>query len=115
MSSIRIGVKMRLYENRRDEAPRNFRPQLHRAGFLGLFAHPRLPDLAEQIVGPEVLLHPTYTARPELPGHEPTEVPWHQDATPSTLPPRKGHLIRSSAHPERIVRDAQHWAQLKFQ
>ena len=71
---------MRLYENRRDEAPRNFRPQLHRAGFFELFAHPHLLDLAEQIVGPEVLLHPTYTARPKLPQHEPTEVPWHQDS-----------------------------------
>ena len=71
---------MRLYENRSNEAPRNFRPQLHRAGFFELFAHPRLLDLAEQIVGPEVLLHPSYTARPKLPEHEPTEVPWHQDS-----------------------------------
>ncbi len=71
---------VRLYENRRDEAPRNFRPQLHRAGFFELFAHSHLLDLAEQVVGPEVLLHPTYTARPKLPQHEPTEVPWHQDS-----------------------------------
>ena len=71
---------MRLYENRSNEAPRNFRPQLHRSGFFELFAHPRLLDLAEQIVGHEVLLHPTYTARPKLPEHKPTEVPWHQDS-----------------------------------
>lgn len=68
-----------------------------------------------QIVGPEVLLHPTYTARPKLPRHEPTEVPWHQDATQSALRPRKGYLIRSGAHPERIVRGAQHRTLLKFQ
>ena len=68
-----------------------------------------------QIVGPEVLLHPTYTARSKLPRHEPTEVPWHQDASQSTLRPRKGYLIRSSAHPERSIRGAQHRAQLKFQ
>ena len=72
MSSIQVGVKMHLYEKRRDEAPKNFRPQLHRAGFFGPFAHPRLLDRAGQTAGPEVLLHPTYTARPKLPGHEPT-------------------------------------------
>ena len=68
-----------------------------------------------QAGGPEVLLHPTYTARPKLPRHEPTEVPWHLDATQSTLRPRKGYLIRSGAHPERVVRNAKHRAQLKFQ
>ena len=39
----------------------------------------------------------------------------YQDATQSTLLPEKGHLVRSRAHPERVVRDAAHWAQLKFQ
>ena len=34
---------------------------------------------------------------------------------PFRAAPRKGFLIRSIAHTERIVRDAQHRAQLKFQ
>ena len=38
-----------------------------------------------------------------------------KNATQSTLLPEKGHLVRCRAHPERVVRDAALWAQLKFQ
>ena len=39
----------------------------------------------------------------------------YQDATQPTMRPTQGHLLCSQAHPEGVVRDAAHWAQLKFQ
>lgn len=39
----------------------------------------------------------------------------YQDATQPTLRQTQGHLLRSRAHPDQVVRDAEHWAQLKFQ
>ncbi len=47
------------------------------------------------------------------------EVRWsadwrYQDATQSTLRSERGHLARSLAHPDEIVRSAAQWAQLSF-
>jgi ectoine hydroxylase-related dioxygenase (phytanoyl-CoA dioxygenase family) len=210
---------IRLYENRPDENPTIFRPELHLPGFFHLFAHPRLLDLAERILGPEIRLYPNYSVRPKLPNNKRTEALWHQDAgytssdadalrmmnvwtplvpaneengcmqfipgshkrgvaphekdqyylrihdgvikpvedqaaliemtpgdvvifsnllfhrglpnqsdhirwsvdfryqdaTQPTLRQTKGHLLRSKLHPEQVVRDAEHWAELKFQ
>jgi len=46
----------------------------------GLFFCPRVLDLAEQILGPEIRLYPNYTVRPKLPDDAKTLVLWHQDA-----------------------------------
>lgn len=69
----------RLYENRLEEAPLNFRRELHLAGLFGVFFHPGLLDRVEAILGPEIRLYPNYTARPKLPEWKGTEVLWHQD------------------------------------
>ncbi len=69
----------RLYEGCLDEAPKLFRPELHLAGLFPIFFHPRLLDLMEAFLGPEVRLYPNYTARPKLPDWEGTLVLWHQD------------------------------------
>ena len=71
---------IRLYENYPDENPTIFRPELHREGFFGLFAHPTLLELADIILGPEIRLYPNYSVRPKLPANKRTEVLWHQDA-----------------------------------
>jgi len=68
-----------LYADRPDEAPKNFRPELHLAGLFPLFFHPHLLDLVETFLGGEIRLYPNYTARPKLPDHAPTRVLWHQD------------------------------------
>lgn len=39
----------------------------------------------------------------------------YQDATQPTLRPTQGHLLRSASRPGEVVRDAAHWAQLRFQ
>ena len=69
-----------LYEKFPDENPTIFRPELHLPGFFALFGHPRLLDIAEQILGPEIRLYPNYSVRPKLPNNKRTEVLWHQDA-----------------------------------
>jgi phytanoyl-CoA hydroxylase len=69
----------RLYEGALDKAPTMFRENLHLPGLHGLFFHPRLLDVVESILGPEVRLYPNYTARPKLPEWKGTEVLWHQD------------------------------------
>lgn len=69
-----------LYAGCPEAAPTFWRKELHLAGLYGLFFNPRLLDLVETLLGPEMRLYPNYTARPKLPDHEPTRVLWHQDA-----------------------------------
>jgi ectoine hydroxylase-related dioxygenase (phytanoyl-CoA dioxygenase family) len=69
-----------LYENYQDETPTIFRPELHREGFFGVFAHRALLELARVILGQEIRLYPNYSVRPKLPENRRTEVLWHQDA-----------------------------------
>ena len=45
-----------------------------------LLINPKLLDIAESLVGPEIMCHPAYRVRPKLPEHARTLVPWHQDA-----------------------------------
>ena len=71
---------IQIYENYPDENPTIFRPELHREGFFGVFAHPILLELAGIILGPEIRLYPNYSVRPKLPANKRTEVLWHQDA-----------------------------------
>jgi len=65
---------MLIYENYPDENPTIFRPELHREGFFGVFAHPALLELAYRILGTEIRLYPNYSVRPKLPGNKRTEV-----------------------------------------
>ena len=69
----------RLFDGRLDIAPKSFRPELHLRGLFGVFFHPRLLDVAEQLLGPELRLYPNYTARPKFPDAEIHRVLWHQD------------------------------------
>ncbi len=45
-----------------------------------LLVNDKLLDIAESLVGPEIMCHPAYRVRPKLPEHDRTLVPWHQDA-----------------------------------
>lgn len=45
-----------------------------------LLINSKLLDIAESLVGPEIMCHPAYRVRPKLPEHERTLVSWHQDA-----------------------------------
>lgn len=45
-----------------------------------LLVNPKLLDIAESLVGTEIMCHPAYRVRPKLPEHDRTLVPWHQDA-----------------------------------
>lgn len=47
---------------------------------FALLVNPKLLDIAESLVGPEIMCHPAYRVRPKLPEHDRTLVPWHQDA-----------------------------------
>lgn len=69
----------RLYEGHMDDAPTQFRPELHLPGMFDLFFNPCVLDLVEQFLGPEVRLYPNYTVRPKFPEWKGTEVLWHQD------------------------------------
>lgn len=69
-----------LYKNYPDDTPRIFRPELHLEGFFHLFAHPRLLEFIESILGSEIRIYPNYSVRPKLPEDPRTEVLWHQDA-----------------------------------
>lgn len=71
---------IRVYQECTEHIPTTFRPELHKPGMFGLFFHPRLLDLVEQILGPEIRLFPNYSVRPKLPEDAATLVLWHQDA-----------------------------------
>lgn len=45
-----------------------------------LLINSKLLDIAESLVGSEIMCHPAYRVRPKLPDHDRTLVPWHQDA-----------------------------------
>ena len=69
-----------LFASHLDKTPTIFRPELHLPAFYDLFAHPKLLDLAELVLGAEIRLYPNYSVRPKLPNDPRTEVLWHQDA-----------------------------------
>lgn len=57
---------------------------IHIGGILGqpladLWANPRLLDLVEQILGPEIAGHPVWNLRSKTPLNPMVTVPWHQD------------------------------------
>src|SRR5262249_12968611 len=54
--------------------------QLASAGIFGLFANPKLLDLAESLVGPEIMASSVSRLRPKVPGFPHGVVPWHQDS-----------------------------------
>ncbi len=68
-----------LYAAFPDAAPTLYRPELHLPGLFPLFFHPRLLDVIETLLGPEIRLYPNYSARPKLPDNARTLVLWHQD------------------------------------
>ncbi len=63
-----------------DQAPRFGRSWRERKpAYFELLTHPKVLDIAESIVGPEVLIHPIYNTRPMIPDTPLVVVPWHQD------------------------------------
>ena len=57
---------------------------IHIGGILGpalarLWETPRLLDIVEQIIGPEVAGHPVWNLRSKTPNNPLVTVPWHQD------------------------------------
>ena len=54
--------------------------QLQGHGIFALVSNEELLDLAESVVGPEIIGSAVYRLRPKLPGHWHGEVPWHQDS-----------------------------------
>lgn len=44
-----------------------------------LWTHPRLLDMVEQLIGPEVAGHPVWNLRSKTPNNPLVTVPWHQD------------------------------------
>jgi ectoine hydroxylase-related dioxygenase (phytanoyl-CoA dioxygenase family) len=46
---------------------------------FAIFTHPALLDVAESLIGPEILAHPQFNSRAKMPGHKAAVVPWHQD------------------------------------
>ena len=53
---------------------------LHGLGIFNLITNPKLLDLAESLVGPEIIASSVYRLRPKLPGFAHGVVPWHQDS-----------------------------------
>ena len=49
------------------------------AGMFALRTAPALLDVAESLMGPEILAHPQFSCRAKLPDQDLTVIPWHQD------------------------------------
>jgi ectoine hydroxylase-related dioxygenase (phytanoyl-CoA dioxygenase family) len=49
-------------------------------GIFSLLTNPKLVDLAESLVGPEIIASSVYRLRPKVPGFAHGVVPWHQDS-----------------------------------
>lgn len=48
--------------------------------FFHLMRTPKLLDIVEQLVGPEIIASSVYRLRPKVPSHDQSPVPWHQDS-----------------------------------
>jgi hypothetical protein len=54
--------------------------KLHGLGVFKLLTNPKLLDLVECLVGPEIIASSAYRLRPKVPGFAHGVVPWHQDS-----------------------------------
>ena len=76
---------------------------LHKANTLSpameeLWSYPKLLDVMEQLVGPEVAGQPVFNLRVKVPNNEPEVVPWHQV---NTAPALKELWLKSVSHQSR--------------
>jgi len=71
----------RLFENLTDQDflkyGRSWRDRL--PGYFELMANPKILDVVECLLGPEIFANPVYNTRPKVPGVAAGIVPWHQD------------------------------------
>jgi phytanoyl-CoA hydroxylase len=49
------------------------------AGYHSLMANPKILDVVESLIGPEIFSNPVYNVRPKIPRIAAGAVPWHQD------------------------------------
>jgi phytanoyl-CoA hydroxylase len=54
---------------------------LHGPAIFHLIGNPNLLNVAEQLVGPEIIASSVYRLRPKIPNYGYGEVPWHQDSS----------------------------------
>ncbi len=54
--------------------------QLATAGIFNLLTNPKLLDVVESLVGPEIIAASAYRLRPKLPHLDDAVIPWHQDS-----------------------------------
>ncbi len=50
-------------------------------GMLAVITHPRILDIVESVIGPEILAHPQWNCQAKMPREKMSKVPWHQDLT----------------------------------
>ena len=71
----------RLFENLSDSIflryDRSWRDRL--PGYFHLMANPKILDMVESLLGPEIFANPVYNTRPKVPKVAAGIVPWHQD------------------------------------
>ncbi|HEX9997516.1 MAG TPA: phytanoyl-CoA dioxygenase family protein [Abditibacterium sp.] len=48
-------------------------------GYFELMSNPKIVDVVESLIGPELFSNPVYNVRPKVPGVAAGAVPWHQD------------------------------------
>jgi phytanoyl-CoA hydroxylase len=48
-------------------------------GYFELLSNPKILDVVESLIGPEIFANPVYNVRPKVPRVAAGEVPWHQD------------------------------------
>lgn len=72
----------RLFEGLSAEDFVNFTGQSWRdrlTGYFELMSNPKILDVVESLIGPEIFANPVYNVRPKVPRVAAGEVPWHQD------------------------------------
>lgn len=71
----------RLFENLTDQDflhfGRSWRDRL--PGYYTLMSNPKILDVVESLIGPEIFANPVYNVRPKVPKVAAGIVPWHQD------------------------------------
>jgi len=71
----------KLFENHSDKEflkyGRSWRDRI--GGYFVLMSNPKILDVIESLIGPEIFSNPVYNVRPKVPKVAAGQVPWHQD------------------------------------
>lgn len=91
----RLAAIMRAYDPKHEMATRlrSWDSLAFCRGLYDLIKHPRIVDVMQTLLGPDITCDGLYRMRPKLPGSRSTAFPWHQDSQYYGPPTQHMHFV----------------------